>query len=69
MEETENVANMPELFRIEAHRSEQTGIQYISFISWTGPTPDGEWTDIQMTDDDIHELLNVVRKGKVLEDD
>ena len=69
MTETENVANMPEMFRIEAHRSNDTGTPYLSFISWIGPTPDGEWTYLQITDADIDNFLDIVKKGKVVQDD
>ena len=68
MDEVENICNMPELFRIDGHRSEQTGTPYICFISWIGLTPAGRWTDIQVTNEEIDELFGILKKGKILDD-
>lgn len=68
MVETENVCNMPELFTMELHQSEQTGKFYLNFISWIGPTEMGEWTDIEVTSMDVENLLNIVKKGKIVDD-
>lgn len=66
MDETENVCNMPELFTMELHQSEQTGKLYLNFISWIGPTEVGEWTDIETTSKDVENLLEIVKKGKIV---
>lgn len=68
MVETENVCNMPELFTMELHQSEQTGKFYLNFISWIGPTEAGEWTDIEITSKDVENLLEIVKKGKIVDD-
>ena len=68
MSETENVCNMPELFTMELHRSEQTSKLYLNFISWIGPTEIGNWTEIEVKGTDVENLLNIVKKGKIIDD-
>ena len=68
MVETENVCNMPYLFTMELHQSEQTGKFYLNFISWIGPTEMGEWTEIKVKSMDVENLLNIVKKGKIVDD-
>ena len=68
MIETENVCNMPLLFTMELHQSEQTGKLYLHFISWIGPTEMGSWTGIEVKGTDVDNLLNIVKKGKIVDD-
>lgn len=66
MLEAENVCNMPELFTMELHQSEQTGKLYLNFISWIGSTEVGEWMDIEITSKDVENLLEIVKKGEIV---
>ena len=68
MVETENVCDMPELFTMELHQSEQTCKFYLNFISWIGPTEVGKWTEIEVKSMDVENLLNIVKKGKIVDD-
>lgn len=69
MDEPDNVCNMPELFTMELHQSEQTGKLYLNFISWIGPTEVGEWIDIEITSKDVESLIEIVKKGKIVSEE
>lgn len=64
--ETENICNMPELFTMELHQSEQTGKFYLNFLSRIGLTEVGEWIDIEITSKDVENLFEIVKKGKIV---
>ena len=62
--EKDNICNLPVVALIEIHRSDETGIKYVSFISWDDDSgigiKKGRWIEKRISENDLTKIVKVL---------